>query len=63
MALKLVYQAIQSTRYLSKHLLDVVDPMIKLNDFFFFLPLRTLLVITQDDKKSIRVETSEFFED
>ena len=31
---KLVYQAILSTRYLTKPLLDDVDPMIELNVFF-----------------------------
>ena len=31
---KLVYQAMQSTRYLSKHLFDVFDPMIERKGFF-----------------------------
>ena len=32
---KLVYQAIQTIKYLSKHLLDVVDPMIERNIYIY----------------------------
>lgn len=50
---KLVYQAIQSTRYLPKPLRDIVDPVIERNGFFAH-PEHLLLAMTQDDKKYIR---------
>lgn len=50
---KLVYQAIQSTRYLPKPLLDVVDPVIERNGFFAH-PEHLLLAMIQDDKKYVR---------
>ena len=50
---KLVYEEILSIRYLSKYLLDFVDPVIEQNGFFAHLEY-LLLAITQDGKKSIR---------
>ena len=50
---KLVYQAMQYTRYLSKPLLEVVDPVIERNGFIAHLEY-LLLIMTQGDKKSIR---------
>ena len=50
---KLVYQVIESTRYLSKHLLDIVETVIERNGFFLY-PECLLLAMTQDDKKCIR---------
>ena len=50
---KPVYQSLESTRYLSNHLFNVVDPMIEQNGFFVH-PEHLLLVITQDDRKNIR---------
>ena len=47
---KLVYQAIQCTRYLSKPLLD---PVIERNGFFAHQE-HLLLTISQDDKKIIK---------
>ena len=54
---KLVCHAKQSARYLSKHLLDIVDSMMKRNGFFAH-PEHLQLAITQDSKKSMRVVTS-----
>ena len=53
---KFVYQAIQSTRYLSKSLLDVVDPVIELNVFFFRPP--RILTVSQDSRKQDKHEIS-----
>ena len=53
---KLIYQAIQSTRYLSNSLFDVLDSVIERIFFFLFFahPEHWLLAISQDEKKSIR---------
>ncbi|KAJ9579138.1 hypothetical protein L9F63_024754 [Diploptera punctata] len=50
---KLVCQAIQSTRYLLKLLLDLVDTVIE-RIVFFAHPEHVLLTMTLDDKKHIR---------
>ena len=50
---KLIFQAIQYTRYLSKPFLNVFHPVIK-GDGFFANPEHLQLAINQDAKKSIR---------
>lgn len=50
---KLIYQSIQSSRYLSKDLHKIVDPVIERNGFFAH-PEHLMLAMTQDDRKHIR---------
>lgn len=50
---KLVYQSIQSSRYLPEDLRNIVDPVIERNGFFAH-PEHLMLAMTQDNTKHIR---------
>ncbi|GBO28460.1 hypothetical protein AVEN_8579-1 [Araneus ventricosus] len=50
---KLVYQSIQSSRYLPEDLRNIVNPVIERNDFFAH-PEHLKLAMTQDNTKHIR---------
>ncbi|GBM30494.1 hypothetical protein AVEN_156252-1 [Araneus ventricosus] len=50
---KLVYQSIQSSRYLPEDLLNIVDPVIERSGFFAH-PKHLMLAMTQDNTKHIR---------
>lgn len=52
---KLIYQSIQSSRYLSKDLHKIVDPVIERNSFFVHPKhLMLAMAMIQDDRKHIR---------
>ncbi|GBN93616.1 hypothetical protein AVEN_220310-1 [Araneus ventricosus] len=50
---KLVYQSIQSSRYLPEDLRNIVDPVFERNYFFAHLE-HLMLAMTQDNTKHIR---------